>query len=62
MQFDYGHFWEDICIKNGPLVIPAVFDELIGPWYRKITSLANAHGINIISLDCDGLIDRLIPT
>ena len=62
VQFDYGHFWEDICFKNGPLVIPAVFDELIGPWYKKITSLANAHGIHIISLDCDGLIDRLIPT
>lgn len=43
-------------------MIPAVFDELIGPWYKKITSLANAHCINIISLDCDGLIDRLIPT
>ena len=62
VQFDYGHFWEDICFKNGPLVIPAVFDELVGPWYKKITDLAASHGIDIVSLDCDGMIDSLIPT
>ena len=40
VSFDYGHFWEDICFKNGPLMIPAVFDELMGPWYKKVTDLA----------------------
>ena len=62
VQFDFGHFWEDICFKNGPLVIPAVFDELVGPHYKRMTSLLREHGIDIISLDCDGLIDSLIPT
>lgn len=61
-KFDYGHFWEDICFKNGPLVIPSVFDEYVGPWYKKITTLLNQHGIDIVSLDCDGCIDSLIPT
>ena len=61
-KFDFGHFWEDICFKNGPLVIPAVFYEKVGPHYKKITKLLNSYGINIISLDCDGLIDSLIPT
>lgn len=60
--FDCGHFWEDICCKSGPLVSPSVFDALVGPWYQKITSLAAAHGVDIISLDCDGMIDALIPT
>ena len=60
--FDYGHFWEDICFKNGPLVIPSVFGELVGHHYKRITKLLNSHGINIISLDCDGVIDSLIPT
>ena len=60
--FDFAHFWEDICFKNGPLVIPSVFDEKVGPHYRRITKLINDHGIHIISLDCDGLIDSLIPT
>lgn len=59
--FDYLHFWEDICFKNGPLVTPSVFEELVGPHYRRITELAAEHGLDIISVDCDGLIDRLIP-
>ncbi len=62
VRFDFGHFWEDICFKNGPLVNPSVFDEKVGPHYRKITHLLKKHGIQIISLDCDGLIDSLIPT
>ncbi|HEO70289.1 MAG TPA: hypothetical protein ENN80_03435 [Candidatus Hydrogenedentes bacterium] len=60
--FDFGHFWEDICFKNGPLVIPSVFDEKVGPHYRRITELLGSHGIPIVSLDCDGKIDALIPT
>jgi len=61
-RFDFAHYWEDICFKNGPLVIPRVFDELAGPWYRKISDLLNSHGVDIISVDCDGVIDTLIPT
>ena len=60
-KFDYAHYWEDICFKNGPLVSPTVFEELVGPWYRKISDLVNAYGIDIISLDCDGCIDALLP-
>jgi len=61
-KFDYAHYWEDICFKHGPLVVPSVFDELAGPWYRKIADLVGGYGIDIISLDCDGMIDALIPT
>lgn len=61
-KFDYAHFWEDICFKNGPLVIPEVFDEIVGPHYKRITDLVKSYGIDIISLDCDGCIDTLIPT
>lgn len=61
IQFDYAHLWEDICFKSGPLVIPSVFEEKVGPWYKKLTGLLNEHGIDIISLDCDGLIDALLP-
>jgi len=62
VKFDFGHFWEDICFKNGPLVIPTVFKQKVGPHYKRITELLKRHGIKIISLDCDGLIDSLIPT
>jgi hypothetical protein len=61
-KFDFAHFWEDICFKNGPLVIPSVFDAKVGPQYRRITELVNQYGIDIVSLDSDGKIDALIPT
>lgn len=61
VEFDYAHFWEDICFKNGPLVNPKIFAEFVGPHYKKITDLLAKHGIDIVSLDCDGCIDKLIP-
>ena len=61
-RFDFAHFWEDICYRAGPLVNPKFFAEKIGPHYRRITELVNQHGIHLVSLDCDGKIDRLIPT
>ena len=61
LTFDFGHFWEDICFKSGPLVRPSVFRELVGPWYKKITSLLKAHGVDFVSVDCDGKIAALVP-
>lgn len=61
-KFDFGHFWEDICFKNGPLITPNVFKEKVGPHYRRITEMLKEYGITIVSLDCDGMIDSLIPT
>jgi hypothetical protein len=37
IQFDCGHFWEDICFRNSPLVNPRLFAKLVGPHYRRIT-------------------------
>jgi len=59
--FDGAHFWEDICFKNGPLVSPRVFAEYVGPHYRRFADLLNSYGIDQISLDCDGCIDKLVP-
>ena len=59
IRFEYAHFWEDICFKNGPLVRPEVFDELVGKHYKRLTELVNQHGI--VSVDCDGCIDLLVP-
>jgi uroporphyrinogen decarboxylase len=59
---DYGHFWEDICFKTGPLVAPSVFRDKVGPHYLRITKLLAEYGVDIVSLDCDGCIDALIPT
>ena len=61
VEFDYAHYWEDICFKNGPLVNPAVFADLVAPHYARISKLLQSHGIDITSVDCDGCIDLLVP-
>ncbi|MBR3503202.1 MAG: hypothetical protein IKO07_03030 [Clostridia bacterium] len=61
VAFDGAHFWEDICFKNGPLVNPEVFAEYVGPHYRRFADLLASYGIDQISLDCDGCIDKLLP-
>lgn len=62
VSFDYGHFWEDICFKNGPLLSPDIFGELCAKHYRKRNDLCHQYGIDIISLDCDGVTEKLLPT
>ena len=61
-KFDFAHYWEDICFKNGPLLAPDKFDELCAKHYRKRNELCHQYGIDIISLDCDGVTDKLLPT
>ncbi|MBN1777727.1 MAG: hypothetical protein JW811_06350 [Clostridiales bacterium] len=61
VAFDYAHYWEDICFKNGPLINPAVFRELVAPHYARIGKLLLCHGIDITSVDCDGCVDLLVP-
>jgi hypothetical protein len=60
-KFDLAHYWEDICFKNGPLVNPAFFAQHVGPHYRRISDLLTAYGVDIVSVDCDGKIDLLLP-
>ena len=62
LKFDFAHYWEDICFKSGPLLSPEIFDELCAKHYKKRNDLCRKHGIDIISLDCDGVVDKLIPT
>lgn len=61
-KFDFIHFWEDICFKNGPLLSPDLFNELAAEHYKKRTALAAKHGIDIVSLDCDGVTEKLQQT
>ena len=60
-KFDFGHYWEDICFNSGSLVSPDLFRELCGPHYKKRCDLCKAHGIDLFSLDCDGVTRQLTP-
>lgn len=61
-RFDFAHYWEDICFRNGPLLSPDRFDELCAKHYKKRNDLCHQYGIDIISLDCDGVTEKLLPT
>lgn len=61
-KFDFAHYWEDICFKNGPLISPDKFEEICAKHYQKRNDLCHRYGIDIISLDCDGVTDKLLPT
>lgn len=61
-KFDFAHYWEDVCFKSGPLLSPEIFDELCAKHYKKRNELCHKYGIDIISLDCDGVTEKLIPT
>ena len=41
---------------------PALFDELCAKHYKKRTDLCKKYGIDIVSLDCDGVTEALLPT
>ena len=60
-QLDAGMFWEDMCFASGPLLAPEMFERYLVPQYRRITTLMRELGAKVIWVDCDGLIDPLIP-
>lgn len=61
-KFDFGHYWEDICFNSGPLIAPELFNELCARHYKRRNELCRKHGIDIISLDYDGVTEKLLPT
>ena len=60
-KFDFGHYWEDICFNGGPLLSPAIFEELCVKHYKRRNELCHKYGIDLISLDCDGVTTKLLP-
>ncbi|MCX6563040.1 MAG: hypothetical protein NTU60_05475 [Candidatus Aminicenantes bacterium] len=53
-KFDYASGWEDICYKNGPIVPPKLFRDVIQSRYRRIRDRLDRYGIDIWYTDCDG--------
>jgi len=60
-HFDACGMWEDMCYNAGPLLSPRHFKRFLVPHYRRITDLLHKHGVDVIWVDCDGRIDKLIP-
>jgi uroporphyrinogen-III decarboxylase len=58
---DVGWGWEDICFRTGPLISPDIFQEVAVPCYRQIADKLLAAGCDLYLVDCDGLVDALVP-
>ncbi len=58
---DLGGCWEDICFRSGPLISPDIFGEVAVPGYRKISDKLRDCGCDLHFVDCDGMIDALVP-
>lgn len=54
IDFDYACGWEDICFKNGPIVSPEFFRDIVMPRYKRISERLHKHGITLWWIDCDG--------
>jgi hypothetical protein len=59
--FDACGMWEDMCYKVGALLSPKHFQQFLVPHYRRIADLLHRYGVDVIWVDCDGKIDKLIP-
>lgn len=58
---DFACGWEDICFRNGPMISPQMFGEIVVPRVRRVTQLLRRHGCDVIWTDCDGDIKPLVP-
>ncbi len=61
VRADVIHIWEDMCGKQGPLIGPRMWEQFMGPCYRRIKAFADSHGIPVISVDTDGNPDLITP-
>ncbi len=59
--FDFASGWEDICYKNGPILSPDYFRQVIAPRYKRISNKLRAHGVDIWYTDCDGDVRAILP-
>jgi uroporphyrinogen decarboxylase len=61
LRVDQANFWEDMCYKSGPLISPDMFKKYMVPRYRRVTDALREHDVDIIFVDSDGNIEKLLP-
>jgi len=52
---------EDMAYRNASLISPDMFREFLAPCYKRLTSFLRDNGVEHICVDCDGLLDELLP-
>jgi hypothetical protein len=60
-KVDEAYLYEDMAYKAGPLISPEMVRKYLMPRYKKLSELLHSYGIDIITVDCDGNVEQLIP-
>jgi len=53
--------WEDMCYSAGPMISPKTFENVLVPRCRRIVDTLHRYGVDVVLVDCDGKIDKLVP-
>jgi uroporphyrinogen-III decarboxylase len=61
VEVDCIFILEDIAYRSGSFISKEMFNEFMRPYYLKLIDFIKQYRINNIFVDCDGLIDELIP-
>jgi uroporphyrinogen decarboxylase len=60
MNVDMVRFWEDMAYKTAPLISPEMFKKFMIPRYKQLCDLLHSYDIDLIHVDSDGNIEKLI--
>jgi len=60
VPIDCAMFWEDMAFKQGPMISPKLFRELMTPRYKRVTDVLKKAGCEVFIVDCDGDITQLV--
>lgn len=60
LKVDVAGGWEDITFNSGPIVHPDFFYSEAVPRYKRITNVFRKHGCDVVYVDSDGNITRLV--
>ena len=61
VDVDHWQIWEDISCGKGPMISPAMVEEFMSPYIKRIADFLKARGVDIVLLDTDGDCYSIIP-
>lgn len=61
IDIDYIYIWEDMAFKNGPLISPNLFKDLILPVYKELINFVKFLGCQNVIVDSDGNCYSILP-
>ncbi len=61
VEVDCAFILEDVAYRGGSFISEEMFREFMMPYYLEYIDFLKQYGVKNIVVDCDGLIDELVP-